>query len=92
MKVYWTEDADRDRAQIYDYIAQDNLDAAVRLDQTFSAAAQRLAEFPFLGRRGILPETRELHPHENYRLVYDIRDDEIFILTIIHTSRQWPLQ
>jgi toxin ParE1/3/4 len=90
VKVSWTEDADRDRTQIYDFIAQDNPDAAARLDQSFSIAARRLAEFPLIGRLGDVPGTRELRPHENYRMVYDIQDGAIFILALIHAARHWP--
>ena len=90
MKVYWTEDAVRDRTQIYNFIAQDNPDAAARLDQNFSSAATRLAEFPLIGRPGIIPGTRELRPHENYRLVYEIQDGAIFIQSVVHIARRWP--
>ncbi|MGB8841587.1 MAG: type II toxin-antitoxin system RelE/ParE family toxin, partial [Aliidongia sp.] len=69
MKVYWTEDAERDRNHIWGIIAQDNAAAAARMDRLFSEAAIKLADFPRLGRTGIIPGTRELIPHETYRLV-----------------------
>ena len=90
MKVVWTTEAHRDRADIWDYIATDNPRAAARIDELFSNAAAMLAEHPWLGRPGTIPGTRELIPHESYRLVYEIDDDTLWILTLVHTSRQWP--
>ncbi|WPH23896.1 type II toxin-antitoxin system RelE/ParE family toxin [Variovorax paradoxus] len=90
MRVLWTLSAEQDRADIVDFIAQDNPLAAIRMDETFSAAVGRLAEHPLLGRAGQIPGTRELIPHESYRLVYEVRADTIWILTLVHTARQWP--
>ncbi|RRH86770.1 type II toxin-antitoxin system RelE/ParE family toxin [Variovorax beijingensis] len=90
MRVLWTLSAEQDRADIVDFIAQDNPLAAIRMDETFSAAVGRLAEHPLLGRAGQISGTRELIPHESYRLVYEVRADTIWILTLVHTARQWP--
>jgi hypothetical protein len=38
--------AEQDRAYIVDFIVQDNPLAAIRMDETFSAAVGRLAEHP----------------------------------------------
>lgn len=46
MRVLWTLSAEQDRADIVDFIAQDNPLAAIRMDETFSAAVGRLAEHP----------------------------------------------
>ena len=32
----------------------------------------------------------ELISHEHYRLVYKIDGDTVWILALVHTSRQWP--
>lgn len=90
MKVLWTLSAEQDRADIVDFIANDNPLAAIRMDELFSAAVGRLAEHPLLGRSGQIPGTRELIPHESYRLVYEVRADTVWILTLVHTSRLWP--
>ena len=90
MSVVWTPQALRDRADIWDYIAADNPGAAVRMDELFSDAASRLTLHPMLGRPGKIPGTRELVPHESYRLVYEIDGETVWILTLVHTARQWP--
>jgi plasmid stabilization system protein ParE len=43
-----------------------------------------------LGRPGMVPVTRELIPRESYRFVYEITGDTVWILTLVHTARQWP--
>lgn len=90
MRVFWATAAEQDRADIIDYIGEDNPLAAIRLDELFSEAADLLAELPHLGKVGSVVGTRELIPHENYRLVYEIRDESVWILTLIHTARLWP--
>ena len=90
MRVLWTPEAEQDRMDIWDYIATDNLTAAVRMDELFSAAATRLVEHPKLGKAGKITGTRELVAHENYRLVYEIVQDTVWILTLLHTARLWP--
>ena len=47
------------------------------MDELFSDAAFRLTEHPMLGKLGSIPGTRELIPHESYRLVYEISGDTI---------------
>lgn len=90
MKVLWTPQAEQDRSDIFFYIATDNPRAAVALDERFSEAAARLESFPLLGKPGRIPGTRELIPHEHYRLVYEVSEEVVWILTLVHTARQWP--
>ncbi|TCS16540.1 type II toxin-antitoxin system RelE/ParE family toxin [Caulobacter sp. BK020] len=90
MKVRWTASARLDRLAIADHIAADSPRAAARVDTLFTEAAASLARFPQMGRIGKVPGTREVFPHESYRLVYEIEDDTVWILALIHTSRQWP--
>lgn len=52
MKVVWTPEAERDREEIFDYIAVDNPRAAVRMDELFDEAVARLRAFPLLGATG----------------------------------------
>ena len=90
MKVIWTPEAEQDRSDIWNYIADDNPHAATLLDRLFSDATARIAEHPQLGKQGKISGTRELIPHENYRLVYEIESETVWILAIVHTARRWP--
>jgi len=90
VNVRWTASARLDRLDIMDYIAAENRRAAARMDQLFSDAAASLAEFSMRGRPGLVAGTRELFPHESYRLVYEVDRDTVWILALLHASRQWP--
>jgi len=92
VKVRWTSQAELDRVDILTYIAGDNVRAAIAMDELFGSAAARLADFPLLGRLGQISGTRELIAHENYRLIYEVAeaDGTVWVLALIHTSRQWP--
>ena len=90
MIVRWSIDAERDRGDIYDFIASRNLHAANRIDDLFHEAVTRLELHPLMGREGALPATREVVPHPSYRVVYEIIDDVVVVLALVHTSRQWP--
>lgn len=92
MKVRWTNHAEQDRTDIMNYLAEDNVRAAIAIDELFGAAAARLADFPRLGKPGQVPGTRELVAHESYRLVYEIDEaaETVWVLLLVHTARQWP--
>jgi len=76
---FWTPGAVQDRDEIYDHI-----------DELFAEKAKRLVDHPGLGRVGRVPGTRELVAHQNYVLVYDVVDDQVRILRVLHAARQWP--
>ncbi|WP_448683065.1 type II toxin-antitoxin system RelE/ParE family toxin [Pseudomonas nicosulfuronedens] len=90
MKVVWTRDAQQDRFDIWEYLASENPDAAAQMDTLFSATAAKLKSFPLMGKPGRISGTRELFPHESYRLVYQIEADVLWVLALVHTARKWP--
>lgn len=90
MRVVWTRSAEQDRADVIDFIAQDNPLAAVRIDELFADRVGRLADHPSMGRPGRVPGTRELVAHESYLVVYEVQADTVWILALVHTSRLWP--
>ncbi len=90
MIVTWTPEAEQDRSDIMDYIAADDPLAAIRMDDLFSKTAGLLADQPLIGKRGVVTGTREWIPHPSYRLVYEVDQDTVFILSLVHTSRLWP--
>lgn len=92
MRVRWAPEALDDRTAIWDYLAERNPLAAAEMDERFSEAAARLAEQPLMGAPGKIVGTRELIPHEHYRLVYELDEEAgiVWIVTLIHTARCWP--
>jgi addiction module RelE/StbE family toxin len=90
VKIVWTPEAEQDRAAIWDYLEVRDPNAALRMDNLFSDAVAGLADFPMLGHEGEVPGTRELTPHRSYRLIYEVVDNTVWILVLIHTARQWP--
>lgn len=61
-----------------------------RIDELFSDVAARLAEHPNLGKPGKISGTRELMPHEGYRMVYKIEQETVWVLALVHTARLCP--
>ncbi|MFM0515469.1 type II toxin-antitoxin system RelE/ParE family toxin [Paraburkholderia sp. RL17-373-BIF-A] len=90
MRVIWAPEAEQDRDDVWDYIAADNVSAAVRMDELFSEAVMQLADFPRMGKPGKISGTRDLIPHESYRIVYEIEGETVWVLALVHTARQWP--
>lgn len=90
MKIVWTPQAEQDRLEIFTYIAMDNPKAAITLDERFGEVVARLETFPDSGQPGKISGTRELFPHENYRIIYDVEGDTVFVLAVVHASRMWP--
>ena len=90
MELFWTPEATQDREDIYNYIEADNPAAALALDELFAEKAGRLVDHPGLGRPGRVIGTRELVAHQNYILVYDVADDLVRVLRVLHAARQWP--
>lgn len=90
MRVRWSAYARTRREEIFDYISSDDPHAALHLDDNFSSAARRLKTLPNIGRAGRIEGTRELVVQANYILVYEVAEENVEILTIHHTSRQYP--
>lgn len=87
MKVRWSNRALRDVAEIYDYIAADNEEAAVRVSDRLFETVERLAVMPRLGRASELRHRRELIV-DQYIVVYAIHRDEVLIHTVRHGARR----
>ncbi len=90
MRIIWTPASETDRINIFHYIAADNPSAAFELEQIIEERADQLLGFPEMGRPGMLPDTRELTVHPNYRLIYELVGDDVQILNVVHARRDWP--
>jgi addiction module RelE/StbE family toxin len=91
MRVRWTTTASDDLAHIVARIREDNPDAAHRVAKTIYSGIAMLRKFPFRGRLGLAPGTREIvFPPWPYIAVYEIIDDQIHVLRVRHASQDWP--
>ena len=92
MRLRWTRLAEIDLDEIAVYIGQDSPAAAARvvlevIDQTESHLTRHVA----VGRPGRVLGTRELvNAGLPYIVPYRVRDSDIEILRVLHTSRRWP--
>ena len=92
MRLRWTRLAESDLDNIAAYIGQDNQAAAARvvlelIEQTETLLSRHVA----LGRPGRVVGTRELViGNLPYIVPYRVRDNDIEILRVLHTSRRWP--
>lgn len=89
-ELQWSEFARIDLLKIVDYIAEDNPDAAQRVKDDIEIKAEKLSEFPKLGRPGRIDGTRELVAWSNYILVYQADALTVRILRVLHAAQQWP--
>ncbi|AYO40190.1 type II toxin-antitoxin system RelE/ParE family toxin [Serratia sp. P2ACOL2] len=90
MKLKWTDPAIADRMAIYDYLASKNPIAAAEIDALISAAASQLSRNPSSGKVGRVSGTREWVIHHFYLLTYEVKNDLLIILAVVHSRRQWP--
>lgn len=92
MKIIWSPLAIERVSDIAEYIAEDNISAAMKwIDELFKKIEQ-LNEFPESGR--VVPEMKISHIREllfrNYRIVYRIEKKQISILTLRHFKQILP--
>ena len=91
MILEWSLYAIDDRTAIFDYIEADSPDAAVMIDDRIEAAAEKLEQFPEMGRPGRIEGTRELViPGTPYIAAYCIKKSTVRILRILHGAQRWP--
>ncbi|MEQ1954537.1 type II toxin-antitoxin system RelE/ParE family toxin [Mesorhizobium sp. CN2-181] len=90
MKLVWTAKARHELAEIVSHIWADNPPAANRIRNRIQTSATYLKSQPFMGRPGAIDGTREAISHPSYRIIYQVADEIVSILSVVHTARQWP--
>ena len=90
--VEWTSTARYDLEEIIEYIAQDNIDAALRVLDRIEERAKKLADLSLRGR--LLPELLDTgisHYREliesPWRIVYHQIDQVIYIVAVLDSRR-----
>lgn len=90
MVIEWSRRARTDIRDLKAYIAKDSPYYALRFTERIVASVEKLADFPKIGR--LVPEAkgrddvRELI-YQGYRIIYLTQPEWVFIVTIIHGSR-----
>lgn len=90
MVIEWSRHARTDIRDLNAYIAKDSPHYARRFTERIVGSVEKLAEFPKIGRP--VPEAegrdevRELI-YQGYRIIYLTRPEWVFIVTIVHGSR-----
>jgi toxin ParE1/3/4 len=91
VKFEWPPYAKADRDDIFDYIADDNPRAAVRIDRLIEEAIGRLLEFPEMGRPGRVEGLASLSiTRTPYVAVYRRSEQSIHSLRLLHGAQRWP--
>ena len=91
MKIIWADEAKGDLRRIFDHILSENPSAARRVIKQIRSSALRLADFPRSARVGRVANTRELVVTDlPCIVVYEIAAEAIEVLTVRHTSQEWP--
>jgi toxin ParE1/3/4 len=91
VKVIWSPTAERNLDAIWEYIAQDNIDAADRMTACLHAATENLVNHPRFGRDGRSRDTRELVVADTpYILIYRISRGRIDVVRVLHGKQHWP--
>jgi toxin ParE1/3/4 len=91
VKLRWTLIADVELLKLVTYVHPRNRKAALKLYARTRQRVRQLERFPFSGRIGRMPGTRELVIGKSpYIAVYVIEEDNVMIHHIFHVSQQWP--
>ena len=91
MKYRISRRADADVRAICDRIAEDNPDAADRLDERIHTAIQTLARFPGMGHsRADVADPRYLFwAVGNYVIAYRTEGKELLVVRVLHGARDF---
>ena len=90
MRVLWTDAALSQLEAIRDYLSQTSPGYARRFVERLVNRSEQVAAFPRSGRMVPEYEIDEVRQvvESSYRLIYLIKEDQVEILAVIHTSRK----
>ncbi|PIX04232.1 MAG: type II toxin-antitoxin system mRNA interferase toxin, RelE/StbE family [Gallionellales bacterium CG_4_8_14_3_um_filter_54_18] len=93
MLIAWLPKAIANRDELIDYIAEENLRAAIDQDSRIEAQVNQLAVHPEIGHAGRKKGTRELViARTNFVVIYRVhpKAKRVEIIRVLHTSQAWP--
>ena len=90
MRVFWTEAALSQLEAIRDYLAQTSPEYARRIIERLLNRSEQIAAFPRSGRMVPEYEIDEVRQvvESAYRIIYLIKEEQIEVLAVVHTSRK----
>jgi addiction module RelE/StbE family toxin len=90
VRVFWTDAALNQLEAIRDYLAQTSPDYSRRIVERLVNRSERIADFPRSGRMVPEYEIDEVRQvmEASYRIIYLIKENQIEVLAVIHTSRK----
>jgi plasmid stabilization system protein ParE len=87
--VIWSEPAKIDLHSIHDFIAHDSRFYAKKVIQEIREKTQILNGLPNIGK--MIAELNDENVRElslySYRIIYEIRSEEVFVLAVVHKRR-----
>ncbi len=91
MSIRWLPQAQRNRLEQLEYIAQDNPLAAINQDEEIERQINMLLAHPQMGRPGRVTGTRELVISSTpFVVVYRLQGQSIEVLRLLNSAQQWP--
>jgi toxin ParE1/3/4 len=90
LPVVWGAQSLDELDDIVRYIAQFDRRAATALHDRVEDAVLPLSRHPYMGRPGREDGTRELVVHPNYIVIYQVRADDVQIVSVLHARREYP--
>jgi plasmid stabilization system protein ParE len=87
MRLEWTGRASQDLIRVRDFLIPVNPAAALRTVQALRAAAQKLADYPRVGRKIERYGPREVRRLivKQYEILYEVSETIILVLRVWHT-------
>ena len=93
LKVFWTNHAVKQLSSIFNYISEDSSTYAKITIDKITHRSEQIKKFPYSGK--IVQEYRNHNIREivegSYRIIYNIKNNQIDILSIIHVRRILPV-
>ncbi|NNU49800.1 type II toxin-antitoxin system RelE/ParE family toxin [Rhizobium sp. WYCCWR 11279] len=91
LRIKWTRRALARLDHIGVYIARHDQGAAARVIARIQSIVETMPDYPLMGKVGRVAGTREMVLSDiPYIVAYRAKENEIEILTILHTSQRWP--
>lgn len=91
LPIFWRDSARNDLREIVTHIARENPPAARRLKIRLEASVLPVSEHPYLYRQSErVLGLREIVPHPNYIVLYQVTADHIEVVNVVHARRQFP--